>query len=114
MEKGIGGKPEMTIMKAIKENKSISGALLILFGLLMSWGVWVTNGMYEKKAAVEIDRKTIQSMIEVQSKTVQVACVDIDNLKKEDVRIEKELKEMINNNQLKIMMILLDIQKKVK
>ncbi len=101
----------MAAMKqVIKENKLISGILVVLFGLLMSWGIWVTNTTYTRSMAVEIDRRTIQSTIEVQNKTLQIACVDIDELKKEDRR----LRETMNENQVKIMMLLLDIQKKIR
>jgi len=100
----------MTMTKVIKDNKLISGLLVVLFGLLMSWGVWVTNGMYSRAASVEVDKTTIRSLMETQNKTLQVACIDIDELKKED----KRLRETINENQVKIMMLLLDIQKKVR
>lgn len=98
------------IKQVVKENKLISGALLVLFGLLITWGIWVTDEKYARSMAMEIDKRTVQSMIEVQNKTLQIACVDIDELKREDRR----LRETINENQVKIMMLLLDIQKKVR
>ena len=94
----------------VKENKLISGALVVLFGLLMAWGIWVTDNIYAKSAAVKVDKETIQSMITVQNKTLQVACLDIDELKKEDRR----LRVTINEVQAKILIILLDIQRDMK
>ncbi|MBU0907400.1 MAG: hypothetical protein KKE05_04565 [Nanoarchaeota archaeon] len=100
----------MTIKQNLKDNKLISGLLLLLFGLLMSWGVWVTNGIYTKSMAMEMDKRTVQSIMETQNKTLQINIFDIAELKQED----KRLREKINENQEKIMMLLLDIQKRVR
>lgn len=100
----------MTVNQALKDNKLISGLLLLLFGLLMSWGIWVTNGIYTKFMAVEIDKRTIRSIMETQNKSLEITVFDINELKQED----KRLREKINENQEKIMMLLLDIQKRVR
>ncbi len=96
----------MTPIKKVMDNKIISGILVALFGLLMAWGIWVTNGNFKTEAKHAVSQKTIENV-----------CEDVNELKKDtkEIRVElKEQREIIFGNQEKILERLGLIHKSVK
>lgn len=90
-------------MKKILENKFISGVVLVLLGLFISWGIWVTNGVYKTH--------------ETATTTVKTICSDINKLQidTKEIRLElKEQRELIYINQEKILEKLGGISKSLK
>ena len=96
----------MVPIKKIMDNKIISGIVIAIFGLLMTWGVWVTKGNFKAEKIQEISQKVIENV-----------CRDVDQLKQDtkEIRIElKEQREMIYKGQEKIFERLNSIHKSVK
>jgi|SRR3972149_731146 len=98
------------IKQFTKENKLVSVIAGIILSALLTWGIWVTNGIFNKSTEIQIDRKAIETVLQSTNKTIQIACNDIDELKKED----KELRKLIYESNEKILNILLSIQRKIQ
>ncbi len=104
----------MTIRQAVKENKMISVILGILATALLTWGVWVTDAAYQVKYGNKFldSRREIASL--KQDAEMKVICSDIFELKKADVFIVAEIKdirETSHKNYQEILKLLLDIQR---
>ncbi len=101
------------------DNKIISGILVALFGLLMAWGIWVTNGNYKAKEVQGIPEKIvgIEKAQAVSRIVIENVRSDVNQLKVDtkEIRVElKEQREIIYGNQEKILERLGAIHRSVK
>ena len=93
-------------LKKMLANKFISGVIIVIFGLLISWGVWVTNGVYRADKVQEVSDKTISTL-----------CINITKLEGEVKEVKGELKsqrDLIHQNQEKLLEKLGGISKSLK
>lgn len=92
--------------KIFKENKIIVGIVMAIFGLVVSWGIWVTNGTYKSENTAQSLSNDINAVKESQT-----------NMSGEIKEIRNELKEqrdLIHTNQEKILERLGGISKSLK
>jgi len=103
-------------LKTIRENKLISIMIGIVFTGLVGWGSWVTSQTFERGVKVQLNQKSIESVLQAQEKTLSIVCMDINELKGIDRELkkeDKELRELIHKNQKEIMNTLLSIKNKM-
>lgn len=79
---------------------------ILIMTLLVSWGLWVTNGIFKADKRQELSDKTIQTL----SQDINQLHIDTKEIKKE----LKEQRDLIHNNQEKILEKLGDISKVLK
>jgi len=94
-------------MAYIKNNKKYFIPFCVfLLGAILTWGTWVTNGVYSARA----DTITVAKSIEGVNK-------NLESLQKEQKEIRGEIKEnrvLVYEKQEEILKILLKINKKVE
>ena len=86
--------------------KAIIPVVLFIFGLLISWGIWITTGSFDARA----ERETIGGCIQ----NIQEAQRELKEGQKELQNDIKENRETIHNNQQAILRLLLEISRDIK
>lgn len=101
-------------LKKFTDNKILTGTAIVVFGLVLSWGIWVTSGVYQTDKAQEVTKVATDSKIDS-------ICTDLNELrsdfKSETKDIKKELqdqRDMIFTNNEKVMEKLGGISKSLK
>ena len=89
-----------------KINKLVLAILGVLVAFIISWSIWVTNGIYgaDKEKAVA-------------SQKVTELCDDVNEIKDDMKSVKKDIKEQnekVNSNQEKILEKLIEINKTIK